>query len=57
VDGGKDLVPCTIYNAHAMTLKEYALKINEKIQRARAKKDAAHNQSTALFNFMPSFLA
>lgn len=40
-----------------MTLKEFALKINEKIQRARAKKDEAHNQSTALFNFMPSFIA
>jgi hypothetical protein len=43
VDGGKDLVPVTLFNAHEMTLKEFALKINEKIQRAKAKKDEIHN--------------
>lgn len=43
VDGGKDLVPCTIYNAHEMTIKEFATAINTKVARAKAKKDETHN--------------
>ena len=39
VEGGKDLVPVTLFNAHEMTLREFALKINEKIAIAKAKKD------------------
>ena len=57
VDGGKDLVPVTIYNAHELSLKEFALKINEKINRAKNKKDVAHNQSTAIMQYIPSFIA
>ena len=56
VEGGKDLVPCTFFNAHEMTLKEFATAISEKTQRAKARKDAAHNQQTAIMNFIPSFL-
>ena len=43
IEGGKDLVPVTLWNAHEMSLKEFALAINEKIQRAKNKKDSAHN--------------
>jgi len=31
VEGGKDLVPVTIFNVHKMTLKEYAIAINERV--------------------------
>jgi hypothetical protein len=46
IDGGKDLVPVTLWNAHEMTLKEFTVAINEKIKRAQSKKDATHNEST-----------
>jgi len=35
VEGGKDLVPVTIWDGHNMTLLEFAKKINEKIDRAK----------------------
>ena len=57
VDGGKDLVPCTIFNGHEMSLKEFTNTINEKIKRAKAKKDDVHNQQTAILNYIPSFIA
>ena len=57
VDGGKDLVPCTFYNAHEMTIKEFAEAINAKVARAKAKKDEIHNAQTGMFNFIPSFIA
>jgi pyruvate/2-oxoglutarate dehydrogenase complex dihydrolipoamide acyltransferase (E2) component len=56
VEGGKDLIPVTIWDAHTMTLLEFALKINEKIKRAQQNKDKAHQQSTLLANYMPSFI-
>jgi len=31
VEGGKDLTPVTLTNAHEMTLKEFAMKISEKV--------------------------
>merc|ERR1712176_79229 len=57
VEGGKDLVPVTIWNGHEMTIFEVAKKIGEKVQRAKKGKDAAHNQSTQLANFVPSCVA
>jgi len=43
VEGGRDLVPVTLWDAHEMTLLELAKKINEKIDRAKKNKDTAHN--------------
>ena len=34
IEGGQDLVPVTLWDAHEMTLQEFAIKINEKIKRA-----------------------
>ena len=37
VEGGKDLVPCTVFDAHKLSLKEFATVINEKVKRAKAR--------------------
>lgn len=39
VEGGKDLVPITIWDAHTMTILEIAKKLNEKVDRAKKGKD------------------
>lgn len=57
VDGGKDLVPVTLWDAHKMTVLDIAKKIGEKVQRAKKGKDDRHNKSTALANFIPSFIS
>ena len=46
VEGGSDLVPATIWDGHKMTFEEFAGKIQEKIERARSKKDKVHEQKT-----------
>lgn len=56
-DGGKDLIPVTIWDGHKMDIFEIAKKITERVQRAKKGKDEAHNQSTQMANFIPSFLA
>ena len=57
VEGGKDLIPVTIWDAHKMTIFEVAKVISAKVQRAKSGKDARHNQSTASANFLPSCVA
>lgn len=44
VEGGQDLVPITIFDAHEMTVLEFAKKCSEKVNRAKNKKDDAHNK-------------
>jgi hypothetical protein len=39
VEGGSDLVPITLFNAHEMTLIDFAKKVTEKVLLARNKKD------------------
>jgi len=56
VEGGSDLVPITLWNAHELTLIEFAAKCNEKVSIAKNKKDVQHNKSTASAAFVPSFL-
>jgi hypothetical protein len=34
VEGGKDLIPVTVWDAHQGTILEFAAKINDKIKRA-----------------------
>ena len=57
VQGGKDLVPVTIWDAHKMTIFEVAKKISERVKRAKDGKDDRHNKSTQSANFVPSFIA
>jgi len=56
-EGGKDLVPVTIWDCHKMTIFEVAEYINEKVRKAKTGKDAQHNKSTQIVNFIPSFIA
>lgn len=56
VDNGADLVPVTIWNAHDISIEEFAKKCNEKAERARKKQDKQHNESTKMAMFLPSFL-
>jgi hypothetical protein len=57
VEGGSDLVPITLWDAHKLSVLEFADKCNERVNRAKAKKDEGHNKSTASMKFLPSFLA
>ena len=57
VDGGADLVPITLWDSHKLSVLEFAVKCTERVQKAKAKKDEGHNQSTASMKFLPSFLA
>jgi hypothetical protein len=56
VEGGKDLVPVTIWNIHEMTLKDYAIAINNKIKRAKTGTDKVHKESTKAADFIPTFI-
>ena len=55
--GGNDLVPVTVWNGHKMTLKEFALELIGKVGKAKKGEDKQHNQSTQMFDFIPSFIA
>ena len=57
VEGGKDLIPVTIWDAHKMTIFDIAKFIGTRVQRAKSCKDERHNKSTQSANFVPSFIA
>jgi len=57
VEGGQDLVPITLWDAQKLSVVEFAAKCNERVNKAKAKKDEGHNKSTASMNFLPTFLA
>jgi pyruvate/2-oxoglutarate dehydrogenase complex dihydrolipoamide acyltransferase (E2) component len=57
VEGGRDLVPVTIWDSHKMSVIEVAKYINDRVQRAKKGNDETHNKSTNLANFIPSFIA
>ena len=46
VEGGKDLVPITLWDAHKLDIFEVAKKMSEKVQRAKKGKDEAHKKAT-----------
>jgi pyruvate dehydrogenase E2 component (dihydrolipoamide acetyltransferase) len=56
VDGGSDLVPITVWDAHDLTLIEFAKRCTDRVNKAKNKQDAAHNQTTAAGNFVPSHI-
>lgn len=43
VEGGSDLVPITVFDAHKESVIEFARKCNEKVMRAKNKQDKGHN--------------
>lgn len=53
---GSDLVPVTVWDAHNLTLIEFAQKCGERVMKAKDKKDSAHTKQTAAANFLPSFI-
>ena len=55
-EGGKDLVPVTLWNAHEISLLDMAKNINQKIVNAKNAKDQAHNDATALFDVLPTYI-
>ena len=57
VDGGKDLIPVTIFDGHKLDIIEYAGILASKTVRAKSNKDTDHTKGTANFAFLPSFIA
>ena len=57
VEGGKDLVPLTIWDAHKMSVIEIAKHMKDRVARAKSGKDETHKKSTASANFLPAFIA
>ena len=57
VEGGKDLVPVTIWDAHKMSIFEVATIITEKVGRAKKGNDKRHNESTKIAEYIPSFIS
>jgi len=55
-NGGRDLVPVTIWNVHEMTLSEIALSLNVKVIKAKNNKDKEFKDTTKLFGVIPTFL-
>lgn len=43
VEGGADLVPVTLWDAHKITVVEFAKQCTEKVMMAKNKKDVSHN--------------
>lgn len=56
IEGGKDLVPVTIFDAHKMTVIEFARACNEKVGKARNKGDKTHEKATQHSHIIPSFI-
>jgi len=54
--GGRDLVPVTIWNAHEMTLQEIALYLNSKVMKAKNNSDKEFKEATKLFGIIPTFV-
>ena len=57
LDGGKDLIPVTIFNGHELSLMEYAGILASKTNRAKKNEDKDHKKATGNINFLPSFIA
>jgi len=57
LDGGKDLIPVTIFDGHELSLMEYAGILASKTNRAKKNEDTDHKKATGNINFLPSFIA
>lgn len=57
VEGGKDLIPVTIFDGHKMEILEYAAILASKTTRAKSNTDKDHTKATANFQIIPSFIA
>ena len=56
VDGGKDLIPVTIFDGHQLELLEYAGILASKTSRAKKNTDKEHTKATGNMAFLPSFI-
>ena len=56
-DGGADLIPVTIWDAHKMTIFDVAKALNARVQGAKKGNDAKHNKATAAADVIPTYLA
>ena len=56
-DGGTDLIPITIWDAHKLSIFEVAKALTSKVSTAKKGKDTTHNKATALADLIPSFIA
>lgn len=57
VEGGKDLVPVTIFDGHKMSVLDYAGILASKTVKAKGNKDKEHQKSTGTVSMLPSFVA
>lgn len=57
VQGGRDLIPLTVWDAHEMTIFELAKSITDRVSRAKTGDVKSHNKQTAAMKFVPSFIA
>ena len=57
VEGGKDLIPVTIFDGHKLDILEYAGILASKTTRAKSNKDGEHTKATGPFDFIPTFIA
>ena len=57
VEGGKDLVPVTVWDGHKMTIFQVAEFVAAKVGRAKKGQDKQHNEGTKLANYIPSHIA
>jgi len=52
---GKDLAPVTLFDAHNLTVAEYARQCTAHVERVKAKKDSDHNQRNSVARQIPTF--
>ena len=55
-EGGKDLVPVTLWDGHKMNIIEVAQHFQSKVDRARKGKDERHNKTVGLADYIPTFI-
>ena len=56
MDSGSDLVPLTLFDAHEMTCRNFAKKMNDRVSKARKKEDKQHNLTTQSALFLPPYI-
>ena len=57
MEGGKDLIPVTIFDGHKLEILDYAKILASKTVRAKSNKDSEHSKATGPFELIPSFIA
>ena len=55
-DGGRDLIPVTIWDAENESIIEIARKINAEVLKCKTNTNKDHNEVKKLFDLMPTFM-